>query len=290
MNRPATSISRGVLFVGVATVLFVTMNSFVKLLSRDLPPVELIWARTLGHLIFVLALFGPAHGGWRLLLTRRPALQAGRSLLLLAATSFFFTAIGRVPLADATAVSFSSPFVVAALAGPMLRERVWPGQWVAIAVGFVGALIIVRPTGEGASAWLFLVFGSAICYALYQILTRRVAGVDRPETSVVYSALAGAVLLSLAAPFFWTAPAGVWPWLGLGSLGLFGGLGHYCVARALLWAPAAIVSPLHYMQLVWAAALGYLIFGDVPTAWTWVGALVIIGSGVAIAWQEARRG
>jgi drug/metabolite transporter (DMT)-like permease len=279
---------RGVLLVALATVLFVVMNSGVKFLSHQLPTVELIWARTLVHLVFVTALFAPSHGGWRLLVTKRPALQIGRSLLLLASTSFFFTALGRVPLADATAVSFTSPFIVAALAGPLLGEHVRAAHWLSIAVGFLGALIVIRPTGEGANPWALLVLGSAFCYALYQILTRRVAGIDRPETSVTYSALVGTLVLSLVVPFFWRAPEGPWQWAVLLSLGLFGGLGHYCVARALLWAPASIVSPFHYVQLVWAAALGYLLFGDVPGVWTWLGAAIIVSSGLHVAWRETR--
>jgi drug/metabolite transporter (DMT)-like permease len=287
-SRRETRIGRAVGFIVLATVLFVTMNTGVKYLSRDLPTVQLIWARTLVHLVLVVALFAPRFGGWRLLATSNPGIQLGRSLLLLASTSLFFSALGHVPLADATTVSFTSPFIVAALAGPLLGEHVGLGHWAAIALGFAGALIVIRPTGGGASAYAFLVLGSATCYALYQLLTRRVSGVDRPETSVTYSALVGTLLLSAVVPFFWQTPAHLLHWVLLGALGLFGGLGHYCVARALMWGPASVVSPFHYVQLVWAAALGYLVFGDVPAVWTWVGAVVIIASGVAIAWWESR--
>jgi len=279
---------RGIGFVILATLLFVAMNTAVKYLSPHLPTVQLIWARTLVHLLFVVALFAPARGGWRLFVTRRPALQLGRSCLLLASTSFFFTALGRVPLADATAVSFTAPFIVGALSGPVVGERVGLPQWLAIGLGFVGALIIIRPTGAGANPWALLVLGSATCYALYQLLTRRVAGVDPPETTVTWSALAGAVVLSLGAPAFWTPPARLEHWLLLSVLGLLGGLGHYCVARAFLWGPAAIISPFHYVQLVWAAVAGYLVFGHVPDAWTWVGAAVIVASGLYIAWRQTR--
>lgn len=280
---------RGILFVVIATFLFVVMNAAVKILSQHLPTIELIWARTLGHLIVVIALFAPGHGGWRLLATRRPAIQLGRSLLLLTSTSFFFTALNRVPLADATAVSFTSPLLVAALAVPVLGERVGISQWASIAVGFAGALVVIRPTGKGASAYAFLVLGSAICYALYQVLTRLVASVDAPETSVTYSALAGTLVLSLLVPFVWRTPQQPAHWLMLAALGLLGALGHYCVARALLWAPASIVSPFHYVQLVWAAGAGYVLFGDVPSGWTWLGAAIIVASGLSIVLREARR-
>lgn len=283
--RP-TRVLRGIGFVLLATVLFVVMNTGVKFLSPHLPTLEIIWARILGHLLFVAALFAPTHGGWRLLATRRPALQVSRSLLQLAATSLFFTALGRVPLADVTAVSFTSPLLVAALAAPVAGERVDRAQWVAVALGFAGALVVIRPTGHGASPYAFLVLGSATSYALYQLLTRRVAGVDAPETSATWSALVGALVLSLAVPAVWRAPGRPLHWLVLATLGLFGGLGHYCVARAMLWAPAAVVSPFHYAQLVWASLADSLIFGHVPVVWTWVGAAIIVGSGLFIVWRE----
>jgi drug/metabolite transporter (DMT)-like permease len=265
------------------------MNTAVKHLRETLPTIELIWARSLGHLVFVVAIFAPARGWWRLLVTRRPAIQLARSLLLLASTSFFFYALAHVPLAEATAVSFTSPFVVAALAGPTLGERVGPWQWATIALGFVGALIVTRPGAPGANPWLFLVFGSAACYGLYQVLTRRVAGIDRPETSVTYSALVGTAILTLLVPGVWQTPAHLSEWMLLVALGILGGLGHYFVARAFALGPASIISPIHYVQLVWAAAVGYLVFGDVPSRWTWLGAGVIVASGVLIAWREARR-
>jgi len=284
-----TRILRGVLLITLACGFFVVMNTGAKALSAYLPIVEIIWARSLVHLVFVFALFAPTSGGWRLFVTRRPAIQVTRSLLLLASTSFFFTAISRVPLADVTAISFTAPFVVAALAGPLLHERVGTGQWLTIAVGFLGALVIIRPGFGHTSPYALLVFGSAACYSLYQILTRYVAGVDRPETSVTYSALVGTVLLSAVVPFYWRAPATLSHALVLISLGLLGGLGHYCVARAFLWGPASILSPFHYSQLILAALAGYIVFGDVPSVWTWVGATIIIGSGLHIVWRETSR-
>lgn len=265
------------------------MNTSAKYLAAYLPTAEIVWARTFTHLVFVVALFAPTHGGWRLFVTRQPVIQIGRSLCLLTSTSFFFTALGHVPLADATAVTFTAPLIVAGLAGPVLGERVDLRHWLAIAVGFLGALIVIRPTGAGGNPWIFLVFGNASTYAIYQILTRRVGAFDRPETSVTYSALVGTVVLSIGAPFFWQAPERLGHWVLLGALGLFGGLGHYCVARGLLWGPASTLSPFHYAQLVSAAIAGYLVFDHVPSAWTWLGALLIIASGLYIAWREARR-
>ena len=283
-------ILRGIFFIVLATALFVAMNTVVKLLRPHLPTVELIWARTLGHTLFIFAIFGPGHGWWRLLRTRKPGAQLARSLLLLASTSFFFTALGWVPLAEATAVSFTSPLVVAALAGPMLAERVGLGHWLAIAAGLAGALIVIRPGVAGANPSLGLVIASSCCYAVYQILTRRVAGHDRPETSVTYSALVGTLVLSVVVPFFWRTPDRLSHWLILVVIGLLGGLGHYFVAQALRLGPASVIAPFHYVQLVGAAVMGYVAFADVPSVWTWIGAAVIVVSGLYIAWRETRSG
>ena len=213
------------------------MNTSVKLLSASLSPVQLLWSRNLGDSIFILALFAP-HFGWRLVRTGKPAIQLTRSLMLLISSSFFFFAIGHVPLADATSAGFTAPFIVALLAGPVLGERVGLGHWLAIAAGFCGALIVIRPTGGGANLYALLILGSAACYAVYQLLTRRMAGVDPPETSVTYSALVGTVVLSLLVPFFWRTPDGAaplgcssWPSGSLAAWGTILSPGASCGAR-----------------------------------------------------------
>ena len=284
---PLPALVRGVVQMVAATVLFVGMNATAKVLSPLLPAVEVVWARSAGHLVFIVALLGPRYGWWRLFETNDLRLQIARSVLQVSSQMLFFSAIGHVPLAEATTVSFTAPLIVAALAGPLLAERVSPGHWAAIGAGFAGALIVIRPGGS-MNPSLLLILGSSVCYALYQLLTRRAAAFDRPETSVTYSALVGTLLLSLLVPFHWTTPRGVWPWVGLVTLGVLGGLGHYLVAHAFAAAAASIISPFHYVQLVWAAALGYVVFGDVPSGFTWLGATVIIASGLFIATTKAR--
>ena len=285
--RRQEHIVRGIIYIVAATLLFTAMNTSVKWLSAHLHPVEMIWARCTGQLVFVLCIFAPQYGGWRLFATQRPLAQIGRSVVQLASTSMFITAIGKVALADATSISFSAPLIVAALSGPALGERVTRLQWLAIVTGFAGAILIIRPTGGDTSLWALLILGSAFCYAGYQILTRTVAGVDPPQTSVLYSALAGGVVLSAMVPFFWRTPSGWLQWLLFASLGLIGGVGHYFVARAFSYGRAAVISPFHYAQLIWASLVGYVIFGHVPGIWTWLGAAVIIGSGLFIALVEA---
>ncbi len=277
----------GILFMMLATSLLPVMNGLVKILSADYPTEQIIWARTASHLVFVLLLFGPGIG-WRIFRSVRLKAQIGRSLVLLCSTTCFFSGVKFMPLAEASSVSFASPFIVALLAVPLLGEKLSLVRLAAVAVGFLGVLVVVRPGSEVFNWASLLIFGSAFFYASYQILTRFVAGHDRPETSVVYSALVGTVVMTAVVPFFWTTPHDLADIALLASLGVLGGLGHYCVARSLTYAAASVVTPFHYWQIVGAVTTGYLLFGDLPDVYTWTGAALIVGSGLFIGWRETR--
>ena len=281
------NILRGILFMCAASAIFPIMNAMVKHLSAELPTFEIVWARNLSHLVFVILLFGPRYG-WRLAATNRLGSQILRSSFFLGSNIFYFAAISGVPLAEASAISFVSPFLVAIFAAFVLGERVGIGHWIAIMVSFVGALIIIQP-GSGHLPWqAVFVLCSSTCYAIYQVMTRGVAGDDSPETSVFYAALVGSVIMSLAVPFIWVTPSGLITVIELSILGVFGGLGHYCVARALMWGPAPVIAPFQYFQLLAASLFGFFIFGDMPSIWTGVGAVIIIAAGVTIM-VRARR-
>jgi drug/metabolite transporter (DMT)-like permease len=259
----------------------------VKHLSAELPTFEIVWARNLSHLVFIILLFGPRYG-WRLAATNRLGSQILRSSFFLGSNILYFAAISVVPLAEASAISFVSPFLVAIFAAFVLGERVGVGHWIAIMVSFVGALIIIQP-GSGHLPWqAVFVLGSSTCYAIYQVMTRGGAGDDSPETQVFYASLVGSVLTSIAVPFIWVTPASLRTVLELSALGVFGGLGHYCVARALMWGPAPVIAPFQYVQLLAASLFGYFIFGDVPSIWTGVGAVIIVCCGVTIALRARR--
>lgn len=291
MAPPVTGVAHrpllGILFMCLSASLFPVMNGLVKVLSASYASEQIIWARTASHLVFVLLLFGPRYGV-RIFRTVRPGVQLARSLVLLASTTCFFSGVKFIPLAEAASISFMAPFIVALLAVPMLGEKVSVPRLAAVGVAFIGVLVVIRP-GSDVFRWAsLLIVGSAVCYATYQILTRRVAGHDRPETSVVYSALVGTIVMSAVVPFFWTTPTGWRDTALLASLGVLGGLGHYCVARAMTYATASVVSPFQYWQMVGSVTVGYLLFGDLPDAYTWAGAALIIGSGLFIGWRESR--
>lgn len=278
----------GIFFMCAATTLFPIMNGIVQVLSRDYPSEQIIWARTAGHLLIVLLLVVPRYG-FGVLQTKRPAAQVSRSLLLLGSTTLFFFAVKSVPLAKAASISFTTPFFVTLLALPMLGERIDPKRLVAVIVGFAGVLLVIRPGSEVFQPASLLIVGSSFCYAVYQIFTRKVAGLDRPETSVMYSALIGTVVMSCVVPFVWIAPASLPDILLHLALGCLGAGGHWCVAKAMTYGQANVISPFQYWQMIGSVAVGYAITGLFPDAFTWLGAGIIITAGIAIAITETRR-
>ncbi len=184
---------------------------------------------------------------------------------------------------------FTAPLIVTAGAPLVLGEKVGLARAVAVAVGFLGALAIVRP-GSGALHWAaFLIFGSATASAVTQLLSRKLAGHDSPETSNTYMVLAGFLISSIPLPFLWETPASWWDALLFVMLGVLGGLGHYCLVRAFELAPAPFVAPFNYAQILGAALLSIVVFGQPPDVWTWLGSAVIAGSGLFILFHERAR-
>jgi drug/metabolite transporter (DMT)-like permease len=278
----------GILLMCLGVCMFPFLNTSAKLLTAHYPIVEIVWARFTGHLICVLIVFMPQRG-WRIFVARRPFVQIARSFLLLASTSFFVSAIGFVPLATASAIGFTSPFIVTALSVPLLREPVGPRRWAAVAIGFVGALIVIRPHASPDNWAALLVLGSACCYGLYQVMTRKGGAHDNAATAIVYAALVGTVVTSVIVPFDFRLPAHWFDWLLFAALGIFGGFGHYFVVRGFQNASAAIIAPFGYIELVGATILGYFVFGNFPDGWTWVGIAIIVASGVYVAYRERLR-
>jgi drug/metabolite transporter (DMT)-like permease len=279
---------RGILLMCLGVSMFPFMNAAVKLLTAHYPVMQIVWARFTGHLIVMLVVFMPRYGR-RLFATRRPAIQLGRSLLMLVSNLVFVMAIGRVPLATASAIGFTSPLLVTAMSVPLLGEHVGPRRWSAVLVGFAGALLIIRPGTGLANPAILLLLVSAACYALYQIATRWIAVFDGAATGIVFAALLGSLVMSLVLPFVFVRPRSLFD-LGLFvSLGLIGGAGHYLIIRAFQCGPAAVLAPLGYVELIGTSILGYLIFGNFPDGLTWTGAAIIIASGLYIALREHRR-
>lgn len=278
---------RGVLFMCIACALFPVMNGIVKLLAATYEPQQIVWFRIVSHLVLVAAVFMPRMG-LGLLRTRRIGTQFVSSVMMLLSTLFFFSAVKSIPVAEAISVTFVAPLAVVLLAWPLLGERITWFRMAAVIVGFSGVLIVIRP-GSAVFQWAsLLLLCSAMCYAIYQILIRRLAGVDAPATSIFYSVLLGAIIMSIWLPLVWKMPANWSDWALLCSLGVFGALGHYCVAKAMTYASANFVAPFNYTQMIGSVIVGYFMFAEVPDFYTWLGTAVVVGAGLMVGWQGRR--
>ena len=284
---PADDVRRAVLYMLYAAALIPLLNASGKVLTHDYSVIEIAWARYAGHFFYMLLVFAPRRGA-ALLITSRPVLQLVRSSLLFSSTLIYFSALAVVPLVTAAAISFMAPFIVTTLAPLVLREHVGLRRWVSVGLGFIGAMIVIRP-GAASFEWAaLLVFASATGSALYQLLTRKLAAHDPAETSITYIALAGFLLSSLALPFAWRTPATLSDAALFVGLGLFGGFGHYFMVRAYELAPAPMIAPFNYAQLVGSVLLGVAVFGQFPDLWTWVGAALIVATGLFLIFREGR--
>ena len=266
--------------------MFVSLDTVAKYMSQSYPVPQVLWARYFFHVALLAAILGPRIPS--VVRTNRLGLQLVRSVLLLGATGCFFSAISLMPLASASAIMFVAPILVTALSMPLLGERVGPHRWASVVVGFLGALVIIRPGTEAMDPAALLALGGATCYALYQITTRQLTGVDPPMTTLAYSASVGALLSTAFVPVVWVTPAWL-DWIGFVALGVFGGVGHFTLIKAFQNAPAATVTPFGYSSLIWATLFGFAVFGDLPDGWTVLGALIIAASGLYIVHRERVR-
>ncbi len=245
------------------------------------------WARFAANLVLALPLaliFAQRGGGFR-----HPWLQSLRALALVAATVLFFQGLRTMPLADALAVYFIYPFLVTALAPLVLGERVGWRRWFAVGVGFCGTLLVVRPGLAEVNVGVVPVLIAAVAFALYNLLTRRLSGQADPWHTLAFQAAFGTVVLAPFAVFQWSAPDGQALVL-VAVMGIASVIAHWLLIRAYDFAPAAVLAPFSYVEIVSAAAYGYLVFGDFPDTWTWAGIAVIATSGAYIAVRERRLG
>ncbi|MHA1598187.1 MAG: DMT family transporter [Alphaproteobacteria bacterium] len=281
-QRPAHP-QAGILWMLAAVLMFASVNTTAKTLAETLPVMQVVWARYFFQMLLLVIYVGPRLP--KVLVTNKLGQQLGRSMLLLMTTILFFFGLSQVPLADATAIMFIAPIVVTALSMPLLGEKVGPRRWVGIAIGFIGALIIIRPGLGVVQMVALLPVGAACLHALYQLSTRFLSHSEKTMTTLAYTASTGAVLSSIAAPFFWVTPT-PGDWLLMVGIGLFAALGHFSMIKSYECAPAAIVAPFSYANLVWATLFGYIFFADLPDIWTISGALIIAASGLYIYHRE----
>jgi drug/metabolite transporter (DMT)-like permease len=279
---------QGILLMAASMAFFALLDGMAKHVMLYLPAFVAVFFRYLLALALTLVIVWRA-GGLSLLATGHPLLQALRGLMLVSSTWLNFFAISHLQLAQTAAISFTIPLWVCALSVPLLGEAVGLRRWIAVLVGFLGVLVIMRPGTDDFHPAMLLSVMAAICGALYNIATRKVGGRDRAETSLFYVGLVGSLGAALPLPWHWQMPEGT-QWLFLVGMGLCGGIGHFMLIQAHRLAPAAALSPFVYTQIVWMILLGFLMFGDVPDLWTLIGATVVIASGLFVFARERSLG
>ena len=269
-----------------AVLMFPASNAAAKYLSTDYHLVQVIRFRSVIHMAFLLSIFAPRRGMVRLFTTADLRGQLSRSLVQLLAVATYWLALAWLPITTATAIGLTAPLMVVTLSVPLLGERVGARRWLAVSIGFIGALIIIRPGGD--VHWsAILVIAATVLYALFLIQTRRLAAHDDPRTTACYTMVVACVISTVAVPFFWVTPANLTDLLVFAGIGLAGAFAHFGLIKAFEHAEASLVAPFDYGQLIGAALLGYVIFAELPDLWTWVGGAIIVASGIYVARREA---
>lgn len=261
--------------------------------QRGMPVAATAWSRYVGHLLVVLALYLPTQG-LAVLRTAHPLRQLVRGACMVTITLLYFAALKQMPLAQATAVFFTTPILVTLLAWLFLRERPGRWTWVAVMTGFAGVLVVVRPGTALPLSGVLLVLGAASANAAYQTLTRAQAQADSPVVQVLWSGLVGAVLMTLTAPVWWPSegwtalPATGVDWVVFAVVGPLGAAGHLLLARAYRLAQASRLAPWGYAQMLLSILIGWTVWGDVPDAIALAG-MALIATGPQLARLDAGR-
>lgn len=284
-GEPGAAKLTAILLLAFGVSLFAVMDGLGKYLTADYPVAQIVWARYVFGAPVILALAGPR--AWPTLLrTDRPGTQILRASMPLVASLTVVAGLATLPLADFTAISFAAPLMVVALSAPMLREEVPLRSWVGVLIGFAGILLIARPDGSAIALAALYPLVTALCFALYQILTRMVSRDDGALVSVAWMMVVGLVLLTAALPWHWR-PVAPMDWLLLIVTGLLFGTAHFLVTSAFAMAPASVLAPISYFQIVAAIVFGIAVFGDIPDFWTICGTIVVIAAGLYVIGRRA---
>ncbi|MGR3822578.1 MAG: DMT family transporter [Salipiger marinus] len=275
---------RGLLFMALGFFAFGITDLLAKLLSQELPAVQVVWLRQSGLFVGVMVLL--ALRGSHILRTPHPVLQMLRGAIALGSAFCFIMALRFVPLADATAVTFMAPFIVTVIGALVLKEPVGPRRWAAVAAGFMGMLVVIRPgMGVFHPAIGFAVL-AALLFSSRQILSRMLSGHDSIATTVTYTSITSTLLCSVPLVFVWVTPAsGTLVLLAL-AMAVCAALGEFLLIRGLDIGQATVLAPVQYSMIVWSTIYGFLVFADLPDLWTFIGCGIIIASGLYTLYRE----
>lgn len=279
----ASTSMRGIAFMAAGMFLFAATDTIAKFLTSDFHPIQIMWSRQSGLILGVLILI--AFKGFSIFASSHPRLQIVRGFAAAGSGTLFIFAVAYVPLADAMAVSFVAPFMVTIMGAVFLAEKVGVRRWTAISIGFIGTLIVIRPGLGAMHPAVFLVIIAASLFALRQILSRAL-NKDKTATTVAYTALVSGALLSIPLPFVWNTPEWDVETMLFVSIACLAATAEICVIKALEYAQAVIVAPVHYSLILWGSLYGFFVFGNFPDYWTWVGAAIITATGIYTLHRE----
>ena len=279
---------RGLLLMALGFFCFASSDTLTKLLTDTAHPIQIVWARQAGLVAVVLIL--AMRRGFGFFKTAFPKLQITRGAFAVLAPLCNAGAFAFVPLAEAMAVTFVAPLIVTILGAFYLKEYVGPKLWIATALGFVGAIIVVRPGGGVLHPAIFLVFVAASLFAVRQVMGRVLATKDSTHVTLAYTAFVGFLVLCVPLPFFWKTPETGLTTLVFVAMALFAALGEVLIIRAVEISRTSVVAPMQYSTIIWATLFGWLIFAQFPDGWTGVGTAIIIATGIYIIRSESRSG
>jgi drug/metabolite transporter (DMT)-like permease len=256
--------------------------------QQNMPVVQSVWARMFFGTAFILP-FALKGRPLRALVPDMPAVHGARALLIVASTAFFFLALAYLPIADTLAIYFVQPLVVTVLAPVVLKEHVGPRRWIAVLIGFIGTLIIIRPGFQSINPGILLALAAGTSSAIYMILTRKVSHKADPIMTTFYTNVMGAIMTSAAVGFVWVMPT-LEQWGLLLTIAVAALIGHYLVIAAYRFGEASLLAPLGYAEMVMAVICGWSFFGDFPDRWTFIGVGILIACAVYISYRERVRG
>ena len=279
----------GIALMCATVALFACLDTTAKYLNTEMAPFQIAWGRYTSAFILTLFVSNPVQKP-ELLKTGSLKLQILRSLLLVASTVLNFLALRWMQLDEVLSIIFTFPFIVAMASIPLLGERIGWRRWSAICFGFCGVLVITRPGFTAVQPAALFSLAATTCYGFYAVITRIVSRTDSNQTSLFYTNLIGALVMLPIVPFVWQSPAH-WTTVALMLMtGVLGSLGHFLLISGHKLAPASVLAPFIYTQLIWVVILGYVVFDHVPNVWTMAGASMVVGSGLYMIWRERKLG